>query len=292
MYLAVRNFAALYPEIIKLIVKFSSGITSLQETIDEIQSISEKQGLDKKGLTRDKNALKKKLAWLAVKHSNKLAIIAKQSKSNDLLTEISFNESELLRLSEVTLRDKVQVIYDRVQVNIEALAEQGVTTDSQALFSQTLKAFNDAIATPRTVIAERQKATKRLLVLFESADAALEIMDLAAGSVKDEYPDFYNAYRSSRVQVNTSSGTIWLKASAKDLSGNPVKGALFSLMEESGSIGKLLKKTNEKGNFQVKNIQPGNYKVVITKKGYINKESKVIVNEGEKTLLNVELEKA
>jgi hypothetical protein len=137
-----------------------------------------------------KKKLKSKLISLAIKNSNKLAIHAKLNSNDTLLKEIRFKESELTRLPEVTLKERVQLIYDKVDANIGNLAEQGITQDTQKLFQETITAFNNALSTPRTGIAEKRQATQKLQVLFSNADAALEIMDLAAESAKDEYRTF------------------------------------------------------------------------------------------------------
>lgn len=295
MYLAVRNFGILNEAIVKTIAKFLSNFALLQKFIDEIQFISEAHGADRTGLTIDKNKLKSSLITLALKNGNKLAILARQTNNNTLLNEVRFNESDLLRVPEVTLKDRAQLIYDRVQANIETLSEQGVTADTQKQFMETLTAFNKALATPRTAVTERKKATQQLITLFGSADAAIEIMDLAARSVRDELPDFYNGYKASRTLVTTSAGTISLKANAREIiNGRPVWKAVFTFnheMPDSNGNGHIVKKTSEKGNFQIKSMQPGTYKVIVTKEGYKNKEVSVVITNGERSELNVELER-
>jgi hypothetical protein len=136
-------------------------------------------------------------------------------------------------------------------------------------------------------------------VLFDSANAAIKIMDLAVGSVKDEYPDFYNGYRNSRKIIETSSGTLALTASAKDIAnGEPVQGALFTFRPLFGNgasgngNGEITKKTALKGNFNIKCISAGNYNVSVSKSGYMAKEVSVNVVAGERNVLVVELEKA
>lgn len=295
MFLAVRNFAILNESIVKTINKFSSGFATLQRHIDEIQLIGEAQNTDKTGLTIDKNKLKMSLITIAFKNANKLSILAKQTNNNTLLKEVGLNKSELLKLPEVSLKDQVQIIYDRVQANLQNLTEQDVTPDTQKKFLDTITAFNTSLSTPRSGIAERSKATQQLYSLFKSADATIDIMDLAASSVRDEQPDFFNGYKASRTLVTTSSGSIALRATARELfSGMPVHKAIFTFHNElpsSNGNGQVVKKTSDKGNLQIKNMMPGTYKVLVTKLGYRNKEVSIIVNEGERCELVVEMEK-
>jgi Prealbumin-like fold domain len=85
----------------------------------------------------------------------------------------------------------------------------------------------------------------------------------------------YNGYKTSRKLVDTNTGVLALKASAKEVtSGEPVHGAIFTFSHESdklsgsNGIGEITKKTTKKGNFHIKNMKAGTYKVFISKPGY------------------------
>ncbi len=298
MYLAVRNFVIQNEAIAKSIPKFAASYATLQTTTNEIQLIGEMQGVNKTGLAIDKNKLKKTLIALAAKNSRKIAALAKFNNNDTLLQEVRFNESDLERVPEVTLKERVQIIYDRAEANIGSLAEHGITPETQKIFLETITAFNNALATPRSGIGEKRKATQRLPGLFDTADAALEIMDYAVGIVQDEQPDFFSGYKTNRKKVDTSSGVLALKATAKELaSGEPVRGAIFTFkpnvakLAGSNGNGEITKKTAKKGSFHIKNMQAGTYKVVVSKPGYKEKEVTVSVADGERSVLNVEMEK-
>ena len=299
MFLAIRNFVNLNKETAMKNTKFAKSYESFMVTVDAIQAHSEIQGVNKKGLTVDKNTLKKKLIGLAIKNSKKVAIIAKSNKNETLFSEVNFNESDLLRMAEVTLKDNVQVIYDRVDVHLAELADQGITADTQKLFLDTITAFNNSLSTPRTGITERSKITQKLPVLFNEAEAALEIMDLAVESMKDEDLDFYNGYMNARKLVDVGSKRLSLTATVKDIyNGEPVKGVLFTfkpaLANGFQGIGnpEITKKTADKGSFNVKNMAAGSYNVLVSKPGYKDKTVTVIVIDGERSELKVELERA
>lgn len=299
MYLAVRNFVSINEAVAKLIPKFMTSYGTLQGATNEIQLIGEKQGIDKTGVAIDKNKIKKRLIDLALKNSRKIAALAKFNNNDSLLKEVRFNESDLLRGQEVKMRDNCKTIYDAGQTYIEALAEHGITPETQKEFLDMLTAFNNALEMPRTGKGEKKKLTERLAVLYENADDAIELMDYAVGIVKDEQVDFYNAYKTNRKLVDTNTGTISLKAKATEvITGVPLKGVIFTFKPESismdlaGGNGKLVKKTATKGSFQVKNMAAGNYKVVVHKPGYKDKEVEVSISGGERSDLNVVLEKA
>ena len=142
---------------------------------------------------------------------------------------------------------------------------------------------------------KKAKATNELSLLFASADSILENMDTALKIIRRKEPNFYKGYTSNRMLVDTGSGKLALKATAKELiSGEPVQGAKFIFNHEadklsgSNGIGEITKKTTRKGNFHIKNMKAGNYKVVVSKPGYKEKEVLVSVADGEMSKLTVE----
>jgi hypothetical protein len=225
MYVAVRNFVSQNEAVAKAIPKFSESYVTLQSATNDLQLIGEIQGVDKSGVAIDKNKLKKNLIALAVKNSRKISAFAKFSNNDTLLSEVKYNESDLLRMQEVALKENCQIIYDRCEANIQSLTENGITPDTQKAFLDAIVTFNYALETPRTKIGEKKKATEKLAVLFDSADKALELMDYAVGIVKDEQVDFVTAYRTNRKLVDTNTGNVSLRAKAIDLmNGTPLKG--------------------------------------------------------------------
>jgi hypothetical protein len=299
MYLAVRNFLIPNEGLTKEVPNFAASYATLLSTIGQIQTISEMQKVDKKGLAIAKNKLKETLITMAADNSRKISAFAKFSNNSTLLNETKFSESDFVRMTDVALKDYLQIIYDKAQVNLGSLSEYGITPESQKVFVDTITAYNAVLSTPRTGIAEKSKATKKLAVLFDSADAAVKNMDFAVGIIKLTQPDFYNGYNTSRKLVDTSAGNLALKATAIDLlSGEPVKGVRFTFKPDgvkatgSSGNGEVTKKTAAKGSFYIKTMHPGTYNVVVSKPGYKDKVVTVSVADGERSELKVELEKA
>jgi hypothetical protein len=295
MIISVDNFGNENATTVKNIPKLASCFELLKRRIDEIQLAGKIQGTNKTGLALDKNRLKMKLVDLTVKYANKAAILASQNNNDTLLKEVRLNEWDLLKSAGVALVERSQLIYDRVETNIGNLADQAITPETQKEYMETIIAFKNTIASPRTGITGRRQATERLRLLFDIVDAELDIMDLAVRSAKREYPDFYVGYKNSRKLIETGSRSLALKATAKELiSGVPLSGAVFVFKNQTGNNGngEIIKKTSEKGNFQLKSIDPGTYKVEVNKEGYKGQEVRIFITEGERSDLQVEMEKA
>jgi hypothetical protein len=298
MGLTVRNCVNQNEAVAKAIPRFMEQYKVMLNAYTEIQSIGEMQGTNKTGVAADKNKFKQKLIENAVRNSRKAAALAKFMNNDTLLNEVKYNESQLKRLAEVILIEKAQIIYDRVQTNLDKLADQGVTAETQKEFQDSIIALNNALRSPRAEVAERKKATERLAVLFQNANSAIELMDYAVEAVRDEQVDFYNAYRTARKIIDTNSGTVALKATALDLVNHvPISGVVFTIKHMNGKIssngnGAIIKKTASKGSFHIRNLAAGEYNVIVKKNGYREKELILMIEDGVRNELKIELEKA
>ena len=298
MYLTVRNFIIPNEGVTKELPNFAAIYATLLSTISQIQIIGEMQKFDKTGLAIEKNKLKETLITMAADYSRKITAYAKFTNNITLLNEAKFSVSDLGRMTDVALKDYLQIIHDKAGAYIGSLSEYGITAETQKVFIDTITAYNALLSTPRFGIAEKSKATKKLAVLFAAADAAVENMDFAVGIIKLTQPDFFNGYKTVRKLIDTSAENLALKATAKELTtGGPLKGVLFTFKPDgaksvSGSgNGEITKKTAEKGSFHIKSMQAGTYRVLVSKPGYKEKAVTVSIANGERSELVVEMEK-
>jgi uncharacterized membrane protein len=137
--------------------------------------------------------------------------------------------------------------------------------------------------------------------LFKTADTALENMDAAVEIIRLTQVDFYNGYKSARKVIETGAGSLSVKGLVTDAqTGLPLKGVTVSFALDGGiakaasttSEPELVKKTAEKGGFNIKGLESGMYQVTLKKAGYANQVTTISVSDGEMTELKISLEKA
>ena len=82
-------------------------------------------------------------------------------------------------------------------------------------------------------------------------------------------------------------------------SGSPLKGVTVSFALDGGMAKamattepEIVKKTAEKGGFNIKSLATGTYQVTSKKVGYADQVVTISVNDGEMTELKISLEKA
>ncbi|MBK7626726.1 MAG: carboxypeptidase regulatory-like domain-containing protein [Bacteroidales bacterium] len=122
-------------------------------------------------------------------------------------------------------------------------------------------------------------------------------LDLAVEIIRLPNRNFYDGFKTARKIVETSAGNLTLKGQANEKkTGAPIKGVTFTfrsigMMAGSSGNGEIIKKTADKGKFNIKNMPAGTYQVTVNKPGYAEKTETVIVAEGDLTDLKVELER-
>lgn len=301
MYLTFRDFQASYTAITNSLPNYTTNSTTFVNTIPQIQAIAEQQKISKKGVTDNKNNLKETLIVMTADYARKLGVYAKFTNNAPLAQEVKFSESKLRQIADTAVKDYAQIVYDRAQTNVAALATYGITAATQTTLLNAINAYNASIGKPGVSRTESGQNTKQLEALFKTADAALANMDAAVEIVRLTQVAFYNSYKNARKVIETGIGSLAVKGLVTDArSGEPLKGVTLSFsLEGNNGLAKaakaatesVVKKTAEKGGFNIKTLPSGMYSVTIKKVGYVDQVVTVAVADGDLTELNVQLSK-
>lgn len=298
MLIGVNDFLKSAGEITRSLPDFDSNYSEYQKTLADIDRISEMQNFDKRGFAIEKAQLREILTMIVRENSIKLTSYANLTNNGLLKTEAKFTASKLSQASDTILKDYAQIVYDKAQENLSNLSSYGITQETQSVLQNSINSYAVAIARPRLGQREKSEATKELAERFRKADILLGKLDSAINITISSNPQFHGAYFGVRKVVETGTGSLILKGAATEINGNPLKGAKFTFVQEGGmKLGgngqnqEIVKKTAEKGNFYVKNMPEGIYKVTVTKTGYKDKVVTVNVAPGEMASLNVEMER-
>lgn len=297
MYLAFRDFQTAYTAITNPLPNYTSNSTTFVNTITQIQAIAEQQKMSKKGIADNKNQLRDVLIVLTADNSRKLVAYAKFTNNLTLAKEVQFAESKLKRVADTAVKDYAQIVYDRAQPIVASLAAYGITAATQTAFLTAINNYNASIGRPRAGATEKSQFTKQLATLFKTADTALANMDTAVEIVRLTQPNFYNGYKTARKIVETGNGKLSVKGLVVEASsGAAIKGAKLAFVLDGKAVKAanaqaVVKKTADKGRFNLKNLPAGLYNVTISKNGYQEQVVTIAVSDGERSELNVQLSK-
>ena len=303
MYIALRDWQANYTAITNPLPNYTANSTTLLSCIPQIQNISEQQKISKTGLADNKNQLKDALIITIADYSGKLGAYAKFTNNPVLAQEIKFTAGRLKKEADTAIRDYAQIVYDRAQPIVASLATYGITAATQTALLTSITNYNASIGKPAAGKVESSQLTKQLAGFFATAEGALANMDAAVEIVKLSQPNFYNGYKNVRKVVVTGVGSLAVKGLVTDaMSGEPIKGATLSFALDGGiSLAKaksatattesIVKKTAEKGGFNIKSMPSGMYTVTIKKVGFADQVAMVAVANGELTEIHIQLSK-
>ncbi|MEI7597595.1 MAG: carboxypeptidase-like regulatory domain-containing protein [Bacteroidota bacterium] len=292
MYLTFKDYQAPYTAITNALPNYSANYTIFLNTIPQIQSFSEQQKMSKKGITEGKNSLKETLIVMAADYARKLSAYAKFTNNATLAQEVKFTESKLRQVADTAVKDYAQIVYDRAQPIVALLSTYGITAANQTAMANAITAYNASIGKPGLGRSERTQTTKQLVALFKTAEDALANMDAAVEIVRLTQVNFYNGYKSARKVIETGVGKLSVKGMVSDgKTGLPIKGASVSFSRVGGKVKDVVKKTAEKGGFNIKLLPLGMYRVTLKKVGYADKIIELSVNDGEMSIVDVNLDK-
>jgi hypothetical protein len=228
-------------------------------------------------------------------------VYAKFTNNATLAQEVKFTEGKLRQVADTAVKDYAQIVYDRAQPIVASLATYGITAATQTALLAAITAYNASIGKPGESRTISSQTTKQLETLFKTAETALANMDAAVEIVRISQPAFYTGYKNARRVVETGIGSLAVKGLVTDAkTGEPVKGATLSFVLDGnsgmakaakGASEGVVKKTAEKGGFNIKSLPSGMYTVTIKKVGYADQVATVAVADGELTDLNIQLSK-
>ncbi|NTW50702.1 MAG: carboxypeptidase regulatory-like domain-containing protein [Chlorobiales bacterium] len=93
--------------------------------------------------------------------------------------------------------------------------------------------------------------------------------------------------------METGQGSLAVQGVVTDsVTGDPVKGAVLKfVLNGNSATADLIKKTAEKGGYNIKTIAAGIYTVTVTKTGYTERVTSLTVSDGELSELDIQLTK-
>jgi hypothetical protein len=300
MQLVARDFLTANATITATLPNYAGFFTAVTTGITQIQSIREQQEFDKTGIALNKTQLKTNLIALAIDVSRKVVAYATIVNNTVLLKEVKYTESELKKSADTILKDRCQVIYDRANANLAALATYGVTAVILTNLLNTLNSYNTSIPKPRLGIADKKLATEQLAILLKSVDDNFAKIDALVEIVRVTQANFYSEYKNARKVVETGVGSLSVKGKITDsVSGVGLKGATITFAVDASAktamavsyLAIKVKKSAEMGGFNIKSLSEGSYNVTISKPGYNDAVVTVYVTNGELSVVDVQLEK-
>lgn len=263
--------------------------TTIENNLNEIDAIREKQAIDITGLRMQKDNLRKIVQQKAVEISHVIHAYAKVTKNEVLAHESYYSFTDFIRMRENDLDTILGLIYKSVEANKENLTGYGITAAKIADFKNAIEDFKEAIGSPKGANIDRKQFTSQLATFFEVEMETIKKVDLMMDTFKHSDPLLYNEYRSNR-KVTHFSGSLKVNANVTDAeTGKGISGVKVVFMIEETVV--LEKMTSAAGGLNVKSLARGSYTVSFSKIGYHSSQVPMILAGDSLVTLNVSLTK-
>lgn len=202
-----------------------------------------------------------------------------------LFNEMSWRRSTLIKEADTRCGDICQEIYELALPLAAELLIYGVTAAKLTELEASIAAFVSYIPEPRLHIEDRMAATQGIADAFSAIDVILGKMDVFVDMLETSHPAFFYLYFASRKIINTGSRTLALRGFVCDAAGVGMGGVKIYIEGV-----KKVKKSSALGNFQMRHLKEGVYKIICRKNGFVDVVLDVAVTGGERSEVRVVME--
>lgn len=184
------------PAFVTCVQDFSARVQLLEEKENYQRSISLGVGLVSRN---DKKLIFEKLLRVA----GGLKAFALDSNNTKLLMEVSIPKSLVNNSSKVDLLSRIDLLISRAQEFGSELGNYGLTPEEVGNLVIFRSEMDATLTAPRKAIIDRKQANAQIKLLFKEIDVILTAkLDSLMFIIKDQHPEFYNAYTDSRMIID------------------------------------------------------------------------------------------
>lgn len=237
------------------------------------------------GDTKDKDALKVKLAAEAAVVAGAVAAYALEIDNNTLHHSVDYTESKMVHMKDGLLNSVCQDIFDAAAGNIASLGDYGISQTKLDAFSHDMTKYSSLLGIGKSKKSAAHASTMSIADRVSEITMLFEKADLLMLQFKTTNPDFYNTWTASRVIQHTGHHKIVLKGKVKSKkTGSIVNKALLKIEETGNAVN-----SSSHGGYSFKSVPSGNYTMTVTKQGYTTTTVNVTIDENKTTVLDIEI---
>ena len=288
MYRSVQQLCNDNATITKTNAAFDQSLKALAAKITNIIGAATFESQVISGITIDKTISKKNLCQNTADIAAIIFAYASNTKNNTLQQAVKYSVSDLLRIKTDLLVPTCKNIYNAANNNLTALATYGITATMLKSLQTSMDDYSAAIPKPQTAKSIKSTHTDNIKTLIKETDELLKTqLDKLIVTFKTASPNFVSAYKKARTIIDPTTSTTQIKGLVIDAKTNqPIPQATISII----GITSAETLTTKSGNFTIKPVSAGEYKITITAAGYTNYTNETLtVKQGRITKIEAGL---
>ncbi len=293
MYLAVQKYLTGNEALTKDIPHYADTFKLFLGIVDDIEDASEKQLENRRRIAKRKKALQDNLVTLTCDYSRKLRYYAQMTSDVELEEEIKLCKSDIEDMRDNSLLAYCESVFSRAESIDADLSKYLITPETEWAFRSALDQFSGSIDKPRLGIVDRAVSTTKLELLFREGNSKLQDIDTLLRIIAAREPSFFSQYLSVRKVFRSNTGPLSLRVRVTEaLTDMPVhRASILCTLKEEERETVIRRRSARGGGIALKNLRLGEYRVAVSKIGYISKVAIVPIDSGERKDVNVELGK-
>ncbi len=266
-------------------IPLQDAVTELGEGIDNIEDLRDQQEEATTGVTQDKGNKRETLETLTLQIGSVIAFYAAKINNRTLMDKVNFTKTELMRARDNELPGMSEQVHQEAVTHAPAILPFGVTGAMTTVLATAIADFVTYISKPRAARTETSAATSLLPGAFDAVTALLEEqIDRGMELYRTSNPDFFAAYESARVIVNSPTLKRALEATFVDSVTNaPIAHVNVSVNDS------IKRRSSAYGNIRVQSLTEGAHTISGSIPGYnpISQNFNVITSETTKIILEM-----
>jgi hypothetical protein len=277
-------------------IPFTKVYNLLKDKLIIIESFREVQVTETKGVTTEKREKREMLEEKVYYAANRVRSYALANGMSDLAKMVDYKRSELTKARDLDLIAISDTVHSKADENLAGLVQYSFTDVMLNELKDAKNAFNDIQPKVRVTATTSKDATDNINMLVKELSSLLrERMDLDIEVYRTSNNDFYNQYKSARMILGRKGSALAVIASVCEKgSETPVENVhvVFKPVNINAASAVVVEKeSSELGHFNIKHIHEGEYDVKISKPGYKEQRTKVVVVKGETVAMEIEMER-
>lgn len=250
---------------------FINHVDQHRDNLADVRNWKNKQaeGIEIKGMTRDKNALRGLMVIDALVIIAAIKALATDTENEELWASVDYSETKLRKSKETIFIADCTQVKNIATENAAALVNYGVMAQMITNFGADIMAFQTIMTKSRTKRVDVSTFTKNLGTSVRKMMTHLrKALDNSIKQWSSVAPDFVLSYKSARIVIDYGNTSTGIRGTVKDQqTGRKLKNMIVEIVELQ-----MLTSTNERGVYTFKRVDFGKYTLRIRGEGYITTE--------------------
>lgn len=251
---------------------------------DSLSTYLQQHHADIKGVTKTKNDAFMAMVSIVVNKSAKAYVWAVDTANANLMQIFDIQKSDFTSISETTAYNQIKNIRDALSANIASMANVQLTDADVALVNIAITTYQNTIGTTGSAQTHKTEGTKGIDAIMSSIDKSLTLIDkLIVSSYTDTRPDMVKEYLANRALDKLPTHHSGISTHITDAeTGADLEGAILAVNGKTAT-------SDINGIAEIIKIMPGTYNTTVTLANYATQTTKVVIEKGRLTELEVKM---